>query len=137
MRFKKECHEIRKDKRIVLQENKMQFIIDNSQRKAVEIIEVDHCQIKGHQIRCDYMAIINEIEYYIELKGQDIKHAIEQIEATIKILSLNSKKLNKKSYIISARCPLTSTRIQKLKKDFKRKYNSHLHIKNRKHIETI
>ena len=44
---------------------------------------------KNPKIRCDWL-LLNDTKkhaYYIELKGSDIPHAIEQIESTIKEIS--------------------------------------------------
>ena len=103
--------------------------------KATKII-IDGCQITNG-IRCDYMYLIKDSEIYIELKGQDIKHAIEQIETTIKKLSSNLKKQKKKSFIICTRSPLTSTSIQNIQVKFRKNYNSEFIVKSspHKHIE--
>lgn len=69
------------------------------------------------------------LEYYIELKGKQIVHACNQIEETIKQLTQNINAL-KHSFIVSTACPLTTTEVQILKAQFKKKYNSTLTVKN-------
>jgi hypothetical protein len=72
----------------------------------------------------------NGHEYYIELKGHDVEKALKQIERTIAKVSSNPQKITKHCFIISTRCPLASTKIQNLKKEFKKQYNANLTIKN-------
>jgi hypothetical protein len=61
--------------------------------------------INDNSIRCDYLHLANEIEFYIELKGQNLEHALEQIKATILKLSSNPKKVAKISYIYVQEVP--------------------------------
>ncbi len=129
-----DCEKINQNSKIVISDpgsknSKSKFRIDNPKKLKIRVIKVDNCVIK-QGIRCDYLVILpNSLEIYIELKGKDIGHAAEQIEASIKKLtvSLSAKKL---CFIASTRCPLTSPQIQKLKKNFKRDYNATLTIKN-------
>jgi glycerophosphoryl diester phosphodiesterase len=76
------------------------------------------------------MHIAKGIEFYIELKGQDLEHALEQIKSTIFRLSTNVKKGNKISYIICTRSPMSSSEIQNHKLEFRKKFNSKLEIKS-------
>jgi hypothetical protein len=99
-------------------------------------IHVDGCEINDGGIRCDYMHIAKETEMYIELKGQDLIHAMDQIARTIGILSSDAKKCKKLSYIICTRSPLTSTEIQIFDRQFRAKFNSKLIIKSSPFIDT-
>ena len=73
---------------------------------------------------------------YIELKGQDLEHAMKQISSTITKLSSDPKKSEKRSYIICTRSPLSSTQIQTFKRIFKRDFNSTLEIKSSPHTDS-
>ncbi|MBE9143286.1 hypothetical protein [Planktothrix mougeotii] len=131
-----ECEKIVSDKRITRKENQSQIIIENPNQFKVCVVQVDGCAIKEGQ-RCDYLVIPDKqdikrtLEIYIELKGSKILHAIEQLEATIKKLSDDPAKQEKVCIIISTRCPLAGTDIQNFKRDFKKKYNATLEVKNR------
>ncbi|VEP15317.1 conserved hypothetical protein [Hyella patelloides LEGE 07179] len=115
-----DCETINKNPNIVISDpgsknNKSKFRLDNPKKLKIRVIQVDDCVIT-QGTRCDYLIILpNSLEIYIELKGKDVKHAIEQIEASIKQLtaSLSAKK---SCFIASTRCPLTSPQIQKFKK---------------------
>ncbi|TAF10518.1 MAG: hypothetical protein EAZ77_03050 [Nostocales cyanobacterium] len=125
------CSEKVNHKNILIEEKKSSKIIfGNENLIEVEKIQVDGClDIQG--VKCDWLLIIGEpyIEIYIELKGSDVEHAFTQIENTIKLVSQDYKNVRKYCYIITTRCPLTSTQIQVKKKSFKRKYNAVLEVK--------
>lgn len=134
------CEKIRKDTKIVLidpgsSNNRSKFRLENPQRLEVRVIQVDDCVIK-QGVRCDYLVItpsqdrtFDSQEIYIELKGSDVRHAVEQIATTIQKLCSNMSVL-KLCFIASTRCPMNSTQIQNLKKKFRKKYNAKLTIKN-------
>ena len=125
------CSEKISHKNILIEEKKSSKIIfTNENSTEVTKVQVDGClDIQG--IKCDWLLIINEpyIEIYIELKGSDVEHAFDQIENTIKIVSKNYKTVLKYCYIITTRCPITSTQIQVRAKSFKKNYNAVLKVK--------
>ena len=109
-------------------ENRALMYVINKQRKKYIEIKIDGCEnITGY--KCDigiYLCELNE-SLLIELKGSDIKHAVEQLEATIKYYnshSINSKLDPKKTtcFIITSNNPLSSTETQNQKLLFQ-KYN--------------
>lgn len=114
----------------VYEEKKSKITFKNVDRIESESINVDGCEIQGDTLRCDFMHIAKGVEYYIELKGKDVKHAVRQIEQTIALLSANRAKGLKKSYVVCTRVPLTSTEVQGLKLKLKKLYNSSLEIKS-------
>lgn len=110
--------------------NRSKFRLYNLRRSRVKIVQVDDCFIK-EGIRCDYLLILsNNQEIYVELKGSDVKHAVEQISRSIDLLTCNNNLNVKLCFISSTRCPINSTEIQNLKKKFRQKYNAQLIIKN-------
>ncbi len=128
MKLKDECIQILGSTRIKCEENKRKIIFLNPQRKNVKKIRVDGCQIVDG-VRCDFLVTYTQTENFIELKGEDIKHAFDQIIRTIMILG--DKRCRKRnSYIISSRSPLSSPEIQNKQLLFKRKYQSTLIVKN-------
>jgi len=127
--MKKACTAVTNDKLIVLKENRSKVIFDNKKQIKVEKIHVDGCQITSG-IRCDYLMLTDSLEYFIELKGQDLDHAIEQLKTTISKLSDDPKKGKKKSFIICTRSPLNSATIQNLQLKFRKHFNSELIVKS-------
>lgn len=134
--MKDECCITNTNKLVVFEEARSRLVIENKDEVKATKVTVDGCEITTG-IRCDYMYLIKDSEIYIELKGQDIKHAIEQIEATIKKLSSNSKEQKKKSFVICTRSPLTSASIQNIRVKFRKHYNSEFIVKSSpyKHVE--
>ena len=125
------CSEKISHKNILIEEKKSSIIVFINEN-SIELtkVQVDGClDIQG--VKCDWLLIINEpyIEIYIELKGSDVEHAFAQIENTMKIVSKNYKTVLKYCYIITTRCPITSTQIQVKAKSFRSKYNAVLRIK--------
>lgn len=130
------CRRESNQKLFVYEENRSKLTLENLNEVSSISIIVDGCEINDSTIRCDYMHIAKEIEFYIELKGQNIEHAVEQIISTIKQLSLSVKKYKKRSYIICTRSPLSSTKIQSYKYYFKKNYNSDFILKSSPYKDT-
>jgi hypothetical protein len=134
--MKEECCITNNNKLVVFEEARSKLVIENKDEVVATKVTVDGCEITSG-IRCDYMFLIKDSEIFIELKGQNLKHAIEQIETTILKLSSNSKMKKKKSFIICTRSPLTSASIQNIRVKFRKNYNSEFIVKSspHKHIE--
>lgn len=124
------CRETSNHKFYTFQERRSALTLENTKLIVSTKVCVDGCEIDDDGIRCDFLHLANNIEMYIELKGQDIKHAISQIERTIQILSENPQKKPKISYVICTRSPLSSTEIQNYERQFRLKFNSKLIIKS-------
>ena len=124
-----DCEFITQRRKIVLEENRRKIMIRNPREERIRRILVDGCAISVGK-RCDYLLIgPDNSEYFIELKGCHIQHAISQLETTIKQLGAKTKHINRCSIIISSRCPLITPKIQQLTLYFKRKLMSSLIIK--------
>jgi hypothetical protein len=132
------CEVTRKDKKIPLEENQSKITFENPKRLEIRILNVDGCAIT-EGLRCDYAMTSDMVkeEFYIELKGRDIKHAFAQIETTIQSISANVKEEPKFCFVISTRCPLSGPEIQKMQKMMMKKYKAILVVKNRVHSHTI
>ena len=127
------CRTTSKNKVFTYKEKRSSLTLYNNDEVLSEKIVVDGCEINDDDIKCDFMHIAKGVEMYIELKGQDLLHAMKQIERTIRLLSFNIKTQEKISYIICTRSPLISTEIQAYDREFRKKYNSKLIIKSSPH----
>lgn len=115
---------------LVLRENKSRLIVKNLQKEKIRQVSIDGCVVTEGQ-RCDYLIIgVDNSEYFVELKGCDVDHAIKQLEATIKLLGSKIKSVKRHSIIVSTRCPLSSPKIQKLQIYFWKNFASELTVKN-------
>lgn len=128
MKIKKKCMLQLTDSRIKCEENKRKIVFFNPTRKKINKIIVDGCQITDG-VKCDFLVTYDNSENFIELKGEDIKHAFAQLIRTISLLG-DKNYHNRNSYIISSRSPLTSAEIQNQRLKFKRNQNSNLIVKN-------
>ncbi len=135
MNIKQECVILTTDSKIKCEENKRKIIFNNQHRSEVEKITVDNCQITSG-VRCDYLIKHEQKEYFIELKGEDIKHAFVQLTRSILQLGSNDCQV-RKCFVISSRSPLTSAQIQNERVLFKRKYKSDLIVKNKNFEENL
>lgn len=130
------CKITNNNKIYVFSEKQSKLTLENTKEQLSTKIEVDGCAINDTGIRCDYMLVPPDQEFYIELKGQDIEHAIKQIERTIQLLSSDARNIVKRSYIICSRSPLNSTAIQSYQYSFKKKFNSKLIIRSSPHKDS-
>jgi len=135
MKIKKECTISTTDSKIKCEEHKRKIIFNNKNRERVKKIIVDNCQITSG-VRCDYLVKHYKNEYFVELKGEDIKHAFEQLIRSISILGSNDFQL-RKCFVISSRSPLASPQIQNIRLKFNREYKSDLIVKNKSFEEDL
>ncbi len=101
----------------------------NNNRLLFKKVQVDGCAITDG-IKCDYLLCSEneQDEYFIELKGSDISHAIDQLRATI--LQLGEYNNNRHAFVVCTNvAPILSTEIQRAKSEFKQRFNSDLLIK--------
>lgn len=129
VRFKSKCIVNNNNPIIPLEEKQSKISFLNPSRQNVQIITIDGCQITDGT-RCDYLVIPESgVEHFVELKGSDFHHAIEQLETTIKIIHQSYVNIRSFSFVIITRSPRLSPRIQIIKNRFKKDYNSTLIIK--------
>ena len=108
--------------------NRQEYRILNQNENIICKIRVDDCLIIDGN-KCDYLAIecykkenqtiINSL-YFIELKGSDLIHALNQIEATIKHQKI--KKFINQDYNIYARVVLNKQRTPDIRSSQKIKF---------------
>jgi hypothetical protein len=134
--MKQECTENTSNKIIVFQENRSKLTILNKSQIETSKVTIDGCEITNG-LRCDYMLLGEGIEYFIELKGQDIQHAIKQLITTINKLSADSKNMTKTSFVICTRSPISSASIQNLQVKFKKNFSSKLIIRSSPFTHTL
>jgi hypothetical protein len=128
-----ECESTVSDRKIVLRDkqsrNQACMIFNNPERKPVRKVLIDDCVIRDG-LRCDYLLVSDSAEYFIELKGSDVKHAVSQIERSINVVSTDARRQPKHCLVISSRCPLFAPEIQEIKLRLKKEYNATFTVKN-------
>ena len=127
------CIQPTKDSKIKFEENKRKIIFLNPDRKDYKRVQVDGCAIDDKvTLRCDKLLVSADEheERYVELKGTDVMHAIDQLESTI--VRLGEFDDNRHAYVICTNvAPAYTTKIQQKALQFKRKYNSELVVKEK------
>lgn len=122
------------DSKIKFEENKRKIIFLNPERLEYKKVQVDGCVINDKvTMRCDQLLVSADErdERYVELKGTDVMHAIEQLEATIVLLGESDS--NRHSYVVSTNvAPAYNTKIQQKAMYFKKRYRSELVIREKK-----
>jgi hypothetical protein len=132
-----DCESIVTDAKIVFKEKRSRIEFVNRKKKTVSKIEIDGCHIQ-RGLRCDWLMITQDgTEFFIELKGSDVNHALKQIKATIKKVSTDIRNTPKRSYIIAYHCRIPIVTIQNQQKIFKKVFNSDLFVKGPNHSEQI
>lgn len=127
----KTCISETTDSQIKFEENKRKIIFLNPRRFPYECVDVDGCTIK-EGARCDKLLLSTDEreERYVELKGTDVMHAIDQLEETIKRLGEYTD--NRHAYVISTNvAPAINTNRQAKIKYFKEKYCAELKIQEK------
>lgn len=138
--IKDHCLTIVTDSLIKCEEKRSKILFENKNKREIKKIIVDGCQITDNTIpKCDNLLIdtTTDIEYFVELKGHDIPHALTQIEVTMSRLSKSLREQDKFCFIISVRCPLSGADIQRKQKEYRAKYNATLIIQNSPHKHPI
>ena len=123
------CVEDTNDSIIKLQEKRSIIRFHNPQNRTFKRVQVDGCALT-EGIKCDNMLCSHDEreEWFVELKGSELLHAIEQIKATIQ--KLGEYNDNRHSLIVCTRVmPQITTKIQKAKKEFHDCFHSSLLVK--------
>lgn len=118
----------------IASENGKRFEIDSNE--DFTRIRIDDCLISSQQVeKCDFGFIRHSIGefYFVELRGKDVKKALNQINNTIAILESAFIKIPKEKrfgFIISSRNPLSGAETNNLKQAFAKKCGRLLEIKS-------
>lgn len=138
--FKTECVTTTTDSNIKFEEKKKVIVFHNPERKTCQKVKVDGCQITQGE-RCDHLLVEERTanEYFVELKGVDVRHALEQLEVTMSKLSdrENQTKSVKAFIVCTNVAPQMSTAIQKYQKKFSTQFHANLLIRERRAEMTI
>ena len=124
-------------KNVAVGERGQNFLAMFSPERLSAVYAVDGGIIKDKKTqKCDKL-ILTELdgeqwlELFVELKGRDIRHAIEQVESTIKNPLFQDAKASRQARIIGRDIPRNTGRsiTEIAKKNFISKYNCRLEFK--------
>lgn len=126
------CTEVVRVSKVKIAEKGKQAVFLNPKKEEFSRTRVDGCVITN-KTACDWwIAHEGSGSVLIELKGCDVDHAIEQIEATFDYLSKNNLLHEKNAAMIICvkppRHPSFTSKLQKAKSRLSAKYKAPLHI---------
>jgi len=99
------------DSNIKFEEGRVAFILKNPERKEVIAIRTD-CEELRKIEKCDYVAEVSNKAFYIELKGSDVKKALMQLRATVKLFMDRHANTEKIGAVVHTRHPRVDTSMQ-------------------------
>jgi hypothetical protein len=131
-----ECETPHNGPDITCEEKGRKVRVLNPQRVRFRKIHVDGCvfTVKDACPRCDWLLIPTdrELEIYVELKGEDVRHAVLQIETTIRRLSGRLPGCKKTCLIAASHiAPAVKPDLQKAGLRFKKSMNADIICKSR------
>ena len=107
------CSITTKNKIVVVAESGRQFRLNNPNQIDIVLTTVDGCAITVG-IRCDFLYQFLAEEIYVELKGADVRHAADQISASVPQLSATTLS-GRTAAIVTSRVPREDTSTQRAK----------------------
>jgi hypothetical protein len=124
--FKKCCDFTGKKKLIVCEENRSIITFHNITEETVAKIRVDGCVIPDKTVKkCDYLLLCEVLEkaVLVELKGNKVGTAIEQLSATLDNETVKTPLENyeKKAYAVVTGNPVLA-RFQKAQAEFSKRH---------------
>jgi hypothetical protein len=125
---------------ITAEENKRKLTINNPSGKLIKKVKVDGCLEVGTGKRCDYLFEIEEpISHviYLELKGNNVERAYQQLIATIELFVNEHQGTKKECHIVASRVPKAGTKVQDLKVELLKKKKATLIVSTDKAFVTI
>lgn len=131
---------------VSVSERRQKYTVNFSKEILSAVYAVDGGIIKDNNImKCDKLVLLDIgeqklLELFIELKGGNIQHAIDQVEATLKNpLFEDASVIERQARIIGRKIPSNTGNsiTEKAKKNFLAKYNCRLEFKTGPAVETL
>lgn len=119
---RKECIEVTMGRIVSCEENKSRFRILNPYQKPIKKAHVDGCLIDDDKPKCDYFfEVIDNSVFYVEFKGTDARHALQQVVRVAQCFQISHKPLSKYAVIVTTRVPAYDADFQKALIQYKAK----------------
>ncbi|TGX79823.1 hypothetical protein E5358_14405 [Palleniella muris] len=140
MKIADKHYKLTQSKNIVFKENKSKISFLNKNYKPCYRVQVDGGVISDRTTaKCDNLLVVSyfpepdidkrEQEHFVELKGTDVAHALNQLVDTVPKLRCDDKKVKRCAYVVCKNvAPAIKTKIQNAKLLLKKKDNCELHI---------
>ena len=118
-----------KDSLIVIQEKKRRAVFRNLEKTDYKVTRIDDCLVKDG-VKVDYL--VNKVgvaSVLVELKGSDVDHACDQLEATVRhplVAPLLEARIG--FVIVCSRYPRIDTKVQRAKSRLARDFKAVLKV---------
>jgi hypothetical protein len=122
------CREFEeKRKLIVCEEKQTKITFSNGSGETVAKIKIDGCVITDKAVKkCDYLLLCTEREkaVFVELKGNKVATAIEQLSATLDNETIKTPlaRYVKRAYAVVTKNVVSQTRIQNIQNKFNKNH---------------
>lgn len=118
--------------KVSVEENATKAIFKNPDRKKFTKTRVDGCLVKN-QIACDWFIVRDDCDgVLVELKGIDVGHALDQIEASFAYLQkANRLTICRSGLVVCTKrpqYPAFNSKQQRVKERLRKAYSAPLHI---------
>jgi hypothetical protein len=133
-RYPDRCEEKVTDEALVLEENRSNITFINKNKDEILKVKVDKC-VTFDEVICDWLLIRpDDKEFFIELKGSNIKHAYDQIERSIIKVAKDCYVREKNIYIVMSNYPKKKINTQVKRKYFQDIYKAKLFVERTNYI---
>ena len=124
------CYKIHDGKIVPLQEKQSRIRFSNPTEAKNTIFKIDGCVIKDSTTRrCDFLLYdSNETEHFIELKGRNIMHAIDQLKTSVQKFGEKNRNRRKYCFVACSGVQIPQISIGNHVSSFKRDFNAILEI---------
>jgi hypothetical protein len=126
------CTTLTSDSNIKVEENGKKAVFRNTQRTQYRKVALDGCLVKGTTC-ADWLVVKNDTgSIVIELKGRDVDHALDQVEAAISYAQ--NRGIYPSPWAALIVCtgrpthPAFTTKLQRVKERFMKKFRAPIHI---------
>ena len=141
MHIPDECVTASSGKRVAAREKGKKFLVLNPGGKSIRKVQVDGCVVTDSTTpRCDVLFEIGaplEKALYVELKGNDLKHACMQLSSTVKLFSAVHGDIPRHCYVVASSVPPVRTGTQVLASKFYRDNKVRVSFKTRQNEVSV
>lgn len=118
--------------RVSVEENATKATFSNPAKKKFTKTQIDGCLVKN-QTACDWLIVRDSKDgVLVELKGSDVAHALDQIEASFKFLREAQRLTPNRGGLIvctkRSQHPAFNSKVQRVKDRLMKNYSAPLHI---------
>ena len=140
----RECTNVKRGRIVKVEEKNKSFILKNPDNERIKVIRIDNCVFDANDpdLRCDFLMrpLTIDSDLFIELKGTEIEHAVNQIASTIQyIYSIDTGSAGRKrlGYIVGSRYPRDDGRYKSAVKNLRKVHQCKIKYRNKELTEDI